>query len=170
MSTEREIVVKDACILFDLIDLKLVSPFFKLDWIVLTTPQVIAEIVDTEQVIIISEYINNQRLTIDASGQVDTIDEILKANKGLSFTDSSVLELALRKNATVLSSDGSLRKLSVKQNLTVRGMLWIMEELCSKEIITSDDCLKALTVYPTINSRTPKNDIDNLILKLSTKS
>jgi predicted nucleic acid-binding protein len=168
--TEKEIVVKDACILFDLIELNLVSPFFNLDLTVLTTPQVIAEIMDLEQLRVIREYIETERLVVDGEGELEAIDDILGENKGLSFADSSVLELAIRKNATVLSSDGSLRKVSIKQNLTVRGMLWIIEELYNKGIVNVNDALNALSAYATMNPRTPKSDIDKLILKLSTKS
>ena len=59
MSDERNIVVQDACILFDLVDLDLLEVFFQLDLTVLTTPQVIAEITDEDQLPIIEAHIQN---------------------------------------------------------------------------------------------------------------
>lgn len=167
MSTNREIVVQDACILFDLIDLGLISTFFQLDLVVMTTPQVIAEIIDPTQLAIVSKYIDRNQLLIDAWGQLDAIDLLLFENKGLSFADSSVLELALRKNAIVLSSDGGLRRVSVKKNLTVSGLLWIVEELCVKNLLSVAQAKEKLEHYPRINRRVPIKEIERLISKLT---
>jgi predicted nucleic acid-binding protein len=167
VSTSKEIVVKDACIMFDLIDLDLIAPFFQLNLLVLTTPQVINEITEQEQLKIVLKYVDSKSLIIDPWGQVDDINLILYENSGLSFADSSVLELAIRKNAVLLSSDGSLRKISMKRNLTVRGVLWIIEELCEREMISKTETLHKLNLYPQINPRTPKNEIEKLISKLS---
>jgi predicted nucleic acid-binding protein len=166
VSNNKEIVVKDACILFDLIDLDLISPFFELDLIVLTTPQVIAEITDPTQFEIVSGYLENKRLIVDAWGQLDSIDAILHENKGLSFADGSVLELAIRKSAVLLSSDGSLRKISVNNGLVVRGVLWIIEELFRKEFITKEQAVSTLDLYPKINYRAPSLEIKKLLERL----
>jgi len=168
VSTSKEIVVKDACVLFDLIDLNLISTFFQLDLIVLTTPQVIAEITDPSQMEIVLGYLKRNRLTIDTWGQLDAIDALLIENNGLSFADSSVLELALRKNAVVLSSDGSLRKVSANKGLVVRGVLWIIEELVIKKLVTKEEAMSILDVYPTINLWAPLSEIKKLLERLKT--
>ena len=69
MSTEKEVVVKDACILFDLIDLGLIEPFFKLELVVLTTPQVMSEVTDADQMEQVSKYLEQQLLLIDNWGK-----------------------------------------------------------------------------------------------------
>ena len=166
MAVNEKIVVKDACVLFDLIDLGLVAAFFQLDLIVFTTPQVLSEIVDPLQMAEVDLYIVNGKLMIESSGLLETIVEISDTHPGLSFTDSSVLELALRINGVVLSSDKSLRNVATRQNLQVRGVLWIIEELYNHNIITLDFAVTKLQEYPRVNDRAPVKETGARINKL----
>ena len=68
MSDKEEIVIKDACILFDLVDLNLLEDFFQLEVSAFTTPQVIGEITNETQWGEVSKFINSGRLRIDAGG------------------------------------------------------------------------------------------------------
>jgi rRNA maturation endonuclease Nob1 len=140
--------------------------FFRLGLIPFTTPQVIAEITDDEQLKEITFYIDNGQLNIDDIGEYETIIEIADQHAALSITDSSVLELAIRKDAILLTSDGSLRKISISENVKVRGLLWIIEELYIKQIITVELALQKLQMYNEINVRAPFKEIENLIKKL----
>ncbi len=167
MSDKKEIVIKDACILFDLVDLNLLEDFFQLDVSAFTTPQVIGEITNETQWEEVSKFINNGKLQIDADGEFEVIAGIFDEYAGLSIPDSSVLELAIRKDAIIFSSDGSLRKISVKKNLIVRGILWIVEELHKKEIISQDMALYKLNRYLEINQRAPLKEVKNLIKNIS---
>jgi len=167
VSDKKEIVIKDACILFDLVDLNLLEDFFQLDVSAFTTPQVIGEITNETQWEEVSKFINNGKLQIDADGEFEVIAGIFDEYAGLSIPDSSVLELALRKDAIIFSSDGSLRKISVKKNLIVRGILWIVEELHKKEIISQDMALHKLNRYLEINQRAPIKEVKNLIKNIS---
>lgn len=167
MSSKKEIVIKDACILFDLVDLNLLGDFFQLEVIAFTTPQVVGEITNESQWSIISEYIRNEKLKVDSDGQFEILSRLYEEHPGLSFADSSVLELAIRKQAVLLSSDGSLRKISVKMNLVVRGVLWIIEELYNKEFIGRDIAIEKLKLYESVNQRAPVKEIQNLINKFS---
>jgi len=167
--TKEEIVIKDACVLFDLLDLNLMEEFYKLDLIVYTTPQVIAEVTDEDQLSKVNVYIQSMKLKIDGNGLVDDVQFISDEYPGLSFADSSVIELAIRKNCTVLSSDNTLRKISVKKKLIVHGMVWIIEELHRCEIISSENAIEKLRSYPEINQRAPKKEIDELIRKLTSE-
>jgi rRNA-processing protein FCF1 len=163
---EKDIVIQDACIIFDLIDLGLMGYFFDLELTVFTTAQVIGEITDPGQLNETNEFIESGKLTLDSSGRLEKIEKIFDANPGLSFADSSVLELAIRKNGTVLSSDLSLRKTTKRSGINVRGVLWIIEELVNKKIINSEVAIKTLNYYSQINSRSPKAEINLLINKL----
>jgi len=167
VSTNNEIVIKDSCILFDLIDVGLLQDFFKLELLAYTTQQVLDEITEESQLTEIVFYINNGRLIIDSEGPYDSIAVIYDENPGLSFTDSSVIELASRKNGVILSADKSLRNEAVRRNFTVRGLLWIIEELHTKKIISFEKALESLRIYPEINKRAPKKEIDKLITKLN---
>ena len=167
MSLTTEIVIKDACILFDLLDLDLMADFYRMNLSVFTTPEVIGEITDEKQLSDITIYIDSGKLVIDESGDYDAILGISSENLGLSFADSSVLEFASKKACTILSTDGGLRKEAAKRNLTVRGVLWIIEELHTKKIITSEKALQKLKMYPEINKRTPRKEIEELIKKFT---
>lgn len=163
---EQKIHIKDACILIDLIDLDLLTEFLQLDLIIFTTIQVIGEVTDESQKLKIIEFIDNGKLQIDMNGELQTISEIKEKYPGLSLADSSILELAIRKDAEILSSDGSLRKISMKENLTVRGFLWIIEELCNAGLINLENAIEKLENYKAINQRAPSKEIDDLKNKL----
>jgi len=160
------IVIKDACILFDLIDLEILSEFYKLDCVVITTPQVIYEITNEKQLAEINGYIEADKLKVDGTGDLSDIVTITDENPGLTLTDASVIEIALRKNAAVLSSDKSLRNISQKKGLQVMGVLWIIERLYNVGIIEKEVALTKLAIYPEINKRAPKQETDDLIGKI----
>jgi len=163
---EREILINDSCILFDLIDLNLIEAFFKSDCNVYTTQMVIAEIADDAQLSVISKYISSGRLNIDSEDSFETIQSLFDKLPGLSYTDCSVLELAIRKKGVIISSDKGLRNESKRRNLTARGILWIIETLLKKEIITTEIALEKLKILPEINQRAPFKEITLLINKL----
>jgi predicted nucleic acid-binding protein len=166
VSAKKEIVIQDTCTLFDLVDLNLLAVFFQLDLVVFTTPQVISEVTDEKQWKEVSVFIESTRLEIDGQGRYESILEIAGTNPGLSFADSTVVELALRKQATVLSSDGSLRKVSAAKGLDVHGMLWIIEQLCESNLLSGMDAIAKLNDYVRINQRAPKNEVESLSIKI----
>ncbi|CAN5526103.1 hypothetical protein BH10BAC5_BH10BAC5_04590 [soil metagenome] len=167
--TKQEIAIKDACILIDLYELNLFDDFFQLDIISYTTPQIISEIKNVEQAIKMLTLVNSCQLKIDSEGDIQAIYEISTMYSALSLADCSVLESAARKKAIILSSDGTLRKISNSENLIVRGILWIIEELYNKTIITKQTAIEKLDKYKSINAWAPLNEIKKLVAKLSNK-
>lgn len=165
MSDKREIVIKDACILIDLVDLGLLADFFKLELSAFTTEQVIGEISNETHKEEVSKFIKAGMLQIDNEGSFEVIAELFDEHSGLSVPDCSVLEFALRRNAIIYSSDGSLRKISNRQHLIVRGILWIIEELCEKKILSTSQAIEKLNLYESVNQRSPINEIKKLINK-----
>jgi hypothetical protein len=167
VSTNKDIVVKDSCILFDLIDLGLLEPFFRLELVIFTTMHVIEEIEDGSQLHEVNKYVTNGKLLVDRDGSLETITKIFQDCPGLSLADSSVLELAGRLGASILTADKTLRNVGTKRTFTVRGVLWIIEELYSKQKITLEEALLKLELYPKVNGRAPKIETSALIEKLS---
>ena|SRR5579863_7313436 len=163
---KAEIAVKDACILIDLVELGLIQSFYRLNIVAYTTPQVMAEITQEEQLKVITEHIDNANLKIDGDGLFETISQIAQQNRGLSFADCSVLEVGLRRNCMILSSDGSLRKMAISSNLTVRGLIWVIEELYINGIIGKESAIKKLEEYLIVNERAPNKEVEGLINKL----
>jgi rRNA maturation endonuclease Nob1 len=165
-SKTRKIAVQDACILFDLVDLTLLNLFFRLDFEVFTTPQIIGEIKTKKHRIAVDKHIKDGRLIIDSYGTLEDVFQLFGEESGLSLEDCSVLELAIRKEAILFSSDGRLRKISNRRNITVRGTLWIIEHLYLEDMITLETAIEKLELLEKVNERAPTKEIKKMILRL----
>jgi len=166
VSTKNEIVIQDACILIDLVDLDLIDDFHRLDIIVFTTKVVIEEITNEEQFKKISGFIEKGILRIDTEGDDEVTLTMFDEITGLSLADCSVLEFAIRKQCTVLSADKRLRNECNRRKMEVRGLLWVVEELYVKGIITNERAVEKLKAYPELNKRAPTSEIEKLISRL----
>jgi len=161
-----EIAIQDTCILLDLVDLELLDLFFTLNLEVYTTSSVVDEIITEEHKSKVDVYLENEQLIIDDEGLFETITELSNQFTGLSFADCSVLELAKRKDAILLSADGKLRKVSRKEGMTVRGTLWIVKVLYNEYAITLDEVKEKLNLYISVNPRAPKKEIQKMLERL----
>ncbi len=168
MSAKPCIVIKDACILFDLIDLDLLEKFYLLDVTPVTTGFVVSEVLDDTQAALLNQGINLGKLTVYNDGDLATIAALSEEHAGLSFADCSVLELSFRVPGLILSADKSLRNEAKRRGLIVKGLLWVINQLFENQIMSKEECLEKLEQYPLINPRTPKKDIQLLIEKLNT--
>lgn len=160
MSDSNNILINDSCILFDLVDLNLLDDFFQQEFSFYTTYSVIEEIIDDSQMLVIKEYVSNKKLIVDNQDLLESIESIYDLYPSLSFTDSSVLELAIRKKGILLSSDKSLRNISKQNDINVKGLLWIIKTLVEKNIISSEKAIEKLNLYPQINVRAPIKEIN----------
>ncbi|WP_416865114.1 MAG: hypothetical protein ACMVP2_21910 [Imperialibacter sp.] len=167
VSNETNILVKDACMLFDMIRLDLMEHFFELGYEVFTTQAVVDEITDQRQYSIVGKYVYEGRMVVDSTPDNDQIFELAFENRGLSLVDCSVLDLARRKNGVILSSDSSLRRASERMKIEVHGILWIIDMLISGEIISGSIGIFKLQEYRKINPRAPIKEIDDRIEQLS---
>ena len=163
MPDSNNILINDSCILFDLIDLNLIDDFFCLEYSFFTTGHVIAEIKDETQISTIEKYLSIGLLKVDNSGSLDSIELLYDLYNGLSYTDSSVLELAIKnEKGVLLSSDKKLRNISKSKNLEVRGFLWIIYKLAEDRIISVHKAMEVLNKYPKVNEEAPIKEIKKL--------
>lgn len=165
VSAKQPLVVKDACVFFDLIDLGILERFYELKISVITTPEVINEIEQDDQRLEVQQYIDSGQIIIDEAGELTTILAITESQPRLSLTDASVLDVATRYNAMILSSDRSLRTEAINRGIEVHGMLWIIEQLYMHGILTIELVIEKLEQYPTVNGWAPKKAIEILISK-----
>lgn len=142
MSTK--IVVTDACIFIDLYNLDLVTSFFCLDLEVHTTTTVLFELNDGLPQIL-KAYKSVHRLTVHNLLEKDFL-EIFSAvyPKSLSEADKSVLHLANKLNACVLSSDKVLRNCAKNNEIECHGMLWIFDKLVNDSILSKKEASNKL--------------------------
>jgi rRNA-processing protein FCF1 len=123
-----KIAITDANIFFDLFDLGLTNHFFNLELEIHTTSAVLYELY-SEQQEILKAYQSVGRLEVHNLREQDFI-EIYKVHypKSLSEADKSVLHIANKINACVLSSDKTLRNCAKNQEIEYHGMIWIFDK------------------------------------------
>lgn len=134
-----KIAVTDACIFIDLHDLDLVASFFNLEIEIHTTTAVYFELYP-EQQLVLKAYQSVGRLEIHNLQERDFIEiHSEKYPRSLSETDKSVLHLANKLNACVLSSDKVLRNCAKNKEIEYHGMLWIFDQLVDSTELTKKE-------------------------------
>lgn len=149
----NQILVKDACIIIDLIELDLLRPFLLLEYEVITTSAVVSEITDVNQWLHLEKIIVEGLIKTDDDGSLIDIMNLKEKYNGLSYADATVLEVALRKQAVLITADGLLRKAGVKEANSVHGTLWIIETLHYNRVITIETATQKVKNLLQINKR-----------------
>ena len=94
VKVKHPLVVKDACVFFDLMDLGILDSFYQLEISVITTPQVLGEIDDAAQLQEVQGYIDAGKLVLDGDGDLEQLIAIAERAPALSLSDASVLDAA----------------------------------------------------------------------------
>ena len=142
-----KIAITDACIFIDLHDLKLTNNLFSLKLDIHTSLDVFNELYSHQQDILLAFH-SVGKLTIHNISAEDRIN-IQKKNypKALSETDKTVLFLAGKIDAIVLSSDKVVRAYAKKKSIEYHGMLWIFDKLVETSLL---DLSTAITKLETL--------------------
>lgn len=131
-----KLAVTDACIFIDLIELQLTSEFFGLPIEIHTSLDVFNELYD-EQKEILKAYHSVGRLSIhNLSAQERNQMQAEKFPRSLSDNDRTVLFLADKLNATVISSDKAVRNYARSKAIDYHGMLWVFDKLVEYKLIS----------------------------------
>lgn len=131
-----KLVVTDANVFIDLYQLGLIKSFFELDIEVHTTTAVFYELYPTQQQIL-KAFQTINKLTTHILLENDFLAiKRLGYPRSLSEADKSVLYVAEKINACVLSSDKTVRNYAKQMNMDFHGMIWVFDQLVAKEIIT----------------------------------
>lgn len=131
-----KIAVTDACIFIDLIELQLTSHFFGLDIEIHTTLDVYNELFHDQQEWL-KVYESVGKLTIHNLSPEEKISiQSISFPKSLSDNDKSVLFLAEKLNAIILSSDKAVRRFAKNNTIKYHGMLWIFDNLIEHDLIS----------------------------------
>ena len=158
------IVVNDANILIDLVDLGLLPHFFSLEFEFLTTSLVLDELYEEQQEALLP-YVDSEVLIVQEMEEDDLeqIIEIQQSKPKLSQQDCSAFYQAQKNEGTLLTSDNSLRKFALEQEIDVHGHLWVFDCMVEAETISQErasEKLKELceVVNPKLNL--PKKECD----------
>lgn len=139
-----KIAVTDACIFIDLYDLGLVTSFFQLDIEIHTTSSVYFELY-SEQQQVLKAYQSVDRLFVHNLKEEDFLEIHSESYpKSLSETDKSVLHIASKLDACVLSSDKTVRNCAKNKDIEYHGMIWIFDKLVEVNILTEKEAASKL--------------------------
>lgn len=148
---KTKVVVTDACIFIDLYNLELTNSFFSLNLEVHTTFAVLYELY-SEQQQILKAYQSVAKLTVHNLHEQDFMEIYSeKYPKSLSETDKSVLHIANKINACVLSSDKTLRNCAKNKSIEYHGMIWIFDRFVETLILSKKEAANKLTQLVATN-------------------
>lgn len=162
-----KIIVNDANILIDLVDLKILPYFFQLEFEFHTTALILDELFDEQRKELVP-YIETGRLIVDdiADGDFIEIFKIRAKKPKLSEQDCSAFYQAKKENAALVTSDNTLRKFAKENDLEVYGHLWIFDNLVDKSIFYGSTAIEKLNeLCNVVNPKLglPKNECQKRI-------
>lgn len=159
------IIINDANILIDLVHLNMMHNFIQLELDLKTTDFIFEELND-DQKEIINVYIESNQIeliTTEEDEDFESIASILDNSSGLSFEDCSVWHYANKLNGLLLSGDGKLRKQATANGVSVKGILYILDQLLLKKLISFDYAMEKIEELYKINPRLPIDAKDERI-------
>lgn len=136
-----KIAITDACIFIDLIDLRFMSEFFGLPLEIHTSLDVYNELFPNQQDLL-KAYQSTGKLIIHNLSHDDRIKILQEVfPRSLSENDKSVLFLAAKHDAMIISSDKAVRNFANTMAIEYHGMLWIFDELINANLISKEDAI-----------------------------
>lgn len=162
-----KIIVNDANILIDLVDLRILPYFFQLEFEFHTTALILDELFDEQREELVP-YIETGKLIVNNITEEDftEIYSIRIQKPKLSEQDCSAFYQARKENAALVTSDNTLRKFANENQLEVHGHLWIFDNLVDKSIFSGTTAIDKLNeLCNVINPKLglPKNECNKRI-------
>jgi hypothetical protein len=138
-----KIIVNDANILIDLVDLKILPHFFQLEYDFHTTEMILDELFPEQKEALVP-YIETGSLIIDEITEDDlvAIINIRISKPNLSEQDCSAFYQAQKENAALITSDNTLRKFAQSNNLEVHGHFWVFDNLVDNGLLTGSRAIE----------------------------
>lgn len=164
-----KVAVTDANIFIDLIKLQLLGYLFSVDLEIHTTREIVDQLND-DQYEKVDSFIQAKILKVYnfSSAELTEIVE-MNAPKSLEFPDKTVVYLATKLSAEVLTGDGPLRKFCISNQLTVRGIIWIFDIFLKAELINHTVAIEKMNYLLSFNDRLPKDECMNRLKQWQTK-
>jgi hypothetical protein len=138
------IAITDACIFIDLHDLKLTNLLFSLDEEIHTSLDVYNELYPHQQDIL-SAFHSVKKMTIHTISGEDRVN-MRKQDypRSLTESDKTVLFLAEKIDAMILSSDKVVRNCAKRRSIEYHGMLWIFDRLVECTLLSLSEAANKL--------------------------
>jgi len=154
-----KLLINDANILIDLVELDLLNSFTCLPHELHTTDFVLEEI-DSEQRTFIDSFVEGEKINVIVTTDIEDYNGIntLQINfSGLSFEDCSVWYYSRKMDGVLVTGDGKLRKTAQRDGLEVRGIIFVLDELLKHEILSFELAIEKINRLYQINNRLPKS-------------
>lgn len=154
-----KIAVTDASIFIDLIHIDWVGHLPKVEYEIITTYEVLAELYDWQQALL-EEMIQENKLAVHAVPEdaLNTWKAGFPIAKRLSRPDITMLWLAAQMGALVLTSDKVVRSTAAKLQLETHGILWLLDQFIGRRVVSAAEACAALEALLEINDRLPREE------------
>jgi len=155
------IAVKDSSVLIDLVHGGLIEEWFDLNIETHVTDSVLNEMRIGSQAAIILSLIDQGMIKVhsieedEAASWLFSVQRIMVEHK-VSFADAASLIYAQRIGAILMTGDGALRLAAKRLGVTVRGMLWILDILIWRDVISVHRALQCLELMQSNRARLPE--------------
>ncbi len=165
------VVINDANILIDLAKLDLLDAFSKLNFELHTTDFVLAELIQSQRILIDKLILDNVLNIIKTEDVADLtgINKLLQRTNGLSFEDCSVWYYSKKMNGILLTGDGKLRKQARKDDIEVKGIIYIFDELLDQGLISYVIAIYKMKQLIQLNMRLPEAEIEKRLVEWELK-
>jgi hypothetical protein len=158
-----KVAITDANIFIDLIKLQILGYLFNIDIDIYTTREVVDQL-NSSQYEKVDSFIQAELLKVYNFSSEELTEIIaMPAPRSLEFPDKTVVYLAVKISAEVLTGDGPLRKFCAGNQLIVRGIIWLFDTFLEKELITHIVAIEKMNHLLSFNDRLPKADCLNRI-------
>src|SRR5438067_590068 len=132
-----KVAVKDACVLIDLANGGLFDGWFQLGIETFITNLVIRQVKIEQQWQAVSPFVETGLLRVESltGEQIAQMQQTFASGR-IGIEDQSVLFLAIERNALLITGDRRLRIEAGRTKIEVRGLLWVLDELVSRAVLT----------------------------------
>lgn len=162
-----KIIVNDANILIDLAKLDLIEKLSELGAVLHTNDFVLEEIEDDVQREKIDFFVSEKIITVANTGseEIIVISQMVIENKGLSFEDCSIWHYTKKCKGLLLTGDKKLKSCVEKDGIEVRGIIYVLDELLHKNIISKETAIIKIKQLYRFNKWLPEKEIEARINK-----
>ena len=161
-----KVAVKDACVLIDLANGGLLDSWFQLGIETFTTDLVLRQVKTEQQWKAVSAVVEAGLLHVETltGDQVERMDRAL-GDLRIGAEDRSVLFLAIERKAVLITGDRRLRIEAARFEIEVRGLLWILDELVRRGVISGALAAVKLRSMREDGARLPDGECDERFRK-----
>lgn len=158
-----KIAITDANIFIDLTYLGMLDLLFSIELEIHTTREVFDELNEGQQGELIAHEqqsnITFYSFTIEEQEELQAFE----IYRGLSFSDNTVIFLANKIGATVISGDNKIRKACKQKKVEVHGILWLFDMFIEHKLIDTNTAISRLSYLMQFNKWLPVEECNKRI-------